>query len=104
MKINLKNILKTLDTLCFLLALAGVIPLIIFEFSANTFYFKWSIIIFLLTFICLFFVLLLRIIISFKSNETDEFKSSKGEKVRLIIGIIFSSFCIGWIIFMLFSI
>ena len=104
MKINLEYIIKKLDILCFLLAIVGALPLILFEYIGVIYYLEVTIDTYLLTFICLFFVLLFRFIIALRPNVSDDFKLTKGELIHFAFHIILCFACIGWFIFMLICI
>ena len=99
MKINIENIVKKLDYLCFIIAIVGAIIFIIFEFSGDYDYFKISIISYFVTMVLFFLLAVLRLTASFTDKENINLQLSKFGKVHYCFLIVFTLFCSFWFAF-----
>lgn len=101
MNFDLVNILKKFDYACYISAIAGIIPLVMFEFVGYYYLFKISILIFVITFLILISVFILRFVIDNKNDKSSDFSLTKGEKIRNSIYLVFSILALCWFIFIL---
>ena len=104
MNVDLEKIIKRLDFLCFVIAVSGTVPLIIFEFFSAEIFFKISIAIYLIVLFLLLVIMIFRLIGGFTEKENINLKLSNFEKIHYIFSAFLVFICIFWFIFMIINI
>lgn len=103
MVLNLKDIIKKLDYLCFILTIIGAIPLVAFEFTTIKDFYVSSIAVFLVVFVIYISVIILRFVANKKFADNQDYVLTKFEKIRYSIFFILSILCVIWFTFILFK-